>query len=76
MLKRLFVHYIAEEAKPMLRLAMPLVCAELGWMTMGIVDTMMVGRQTNSAVAIVGSRLSCPYTALGDAGLRAVAMRG
>src|ERR1700728_5078824 len=52
MLKRLFVHYIAEEAKPMLRLAMPLVCAELGWMTMGIVDTMMVGRQANSAVAI------------------------
>src|SRR5277367_2253800 len=52
MLKRLFIHYIAEEAKPMLRLAMPLVCAELGWMTMGIVDTMMVGRQTDSAVAI------------------------
>lgn len=52
MLKRLFVRYIAEEAKPMLRLAMPLVCAELGWMTMGIVDTMMVGRQANSAVAI------------------------
>jgi len=52
MLKRLFVHYIAEEARPMLRLAMPLVCAELGWMTMGIVDTMMVGRQANSAVAI------------------------
>src|SRR5580692_12349628 len=52
MLKRLFVHYIAEEAKPMLRLALPLVCAELGWMTMGIVDTMMVGRQANSAVAI------------------------
>jgi MATE family multidrug resistance protein len=52
MLKRLFVHYIAEEARPMLRLAVPLVCAELGWMTMGIVDTMMVGRQANSAVAI------------------------
>jgi len=52
MLKRLFVHYIAEEAKPMLRLAMPLVFAELGWMTMGIVDTMMVGRQADSAVAI------------------------
>src|ERR1700689_4235463 len=54
MLKRLFVHYIAEEARPMLRLAMPLVCAELGWMTMGIVDTMMVGRQANSAVSLGG----------------------
>src|SRR5580700_8581741 len=52
MLKRLFVHYIAEEAKPMLRLAIPLVCAELGWTTMSIVDTMMVGRQADSALAI------------------------
>jgi MATE family multidrug resistance protein len=52
MLKRLFLHYIAKEARPMLRLAIPLVLAELGWMTMGVVDTMMVGRQANSAVAI------------------------
>lgn len=52
MFKRLFVHYIAEEARPMLQLALPLVLAELGWMTMGIVDTMMVGRQANSADAI------------------------
>jgi MATE family multidrug resistance protein len=51
-LKRLFLHYIAEEARPMLRLAFPLVLAELGWMTMAIVDTMMVGRQANSAEAI------------------------
>ena len=36
----------------MLRLAIPLVLAELGWMTMAVVDTMMVGRQANSAVAI------------------------
>ena len=52
MIKRLFTHYIAEEARPMLRLALPLVLAELGWMTMAIVDTMMVGRQADSAVAI------------------------
>ncbi|MGA8038016.1 MAG: MATE family efflux transporter [Candidatus Acidiferrales bacterium] len=52
MLKRLFVHYIAEEARPMLKLAIPLVMAELGWMTMAIVDTMMVGRQADSAEAI------------------------
>jgi MATE family multidrug resistance protein len=52
MIKRLFLHYIAEEARPMIRLALPLVLAELGWMTMAIVDTMMVGRQANSAVAI------------------------
>ncbi len=52
MIKRLFSQYIAEEARPMLRLALPLVLAELGWMTMAIVDTMMVGRQADSAVAI------------------------
>jgi MATE family multidrug resistance protein len=52
MIKRLFLHYIAEEARPMIRLALPLVLAELGWMTMAIVDTMMVGRQADSAVAI------------------------
>jgi MATE family multidrug resistance protein len=52
MLKRIFLHYIAEEAGPMLRLAIPIVLAELGWMTMAIVDTMMVGRQADSAVAI------------------------
>jgi multidrug resistance protein, MATE family len=52
MLKRLFSHYIAGEVRPMLRLAIPLVLAELGWMSMGVVDTMMVGRQADSAVAI------------------------
>ncbi|HKV03943.1 MAG TPA: MATE family efflux transporter [Candidatus Acidoferrales bacterium] len=52
MLRRLFSYYIAEEVRPMMRLAIPIVMAELGWMTMGIVDTMMVGRQSNSAIAI------------------------
>jgi MATE family, multidrug efflux pump len=32
--------------------ALPLVLAEVGWMSMGIVDTVMVGRLPNSAVAI------------------------
>jgi multidrug resistance protein, MATE family len=52
MLKRLFSHYIAEEVRPMLHLAIPLVLAELGWMFMGTVDTMMVGRLPDSAIAI------------------------
>lgn len=34
------------------RLAFPLIFAELGWMSMGIVDTIMVGRLPDSAVAI------------------------
>jgi MATE family multidrug resistance protein len=40
------------EIRPTLRLAIPLVLAELGWMSMAIVDTMMVGRLPSSAVAI------------------------
>jgi MATE family multidrug resistance protein len=37
----------------MLRLAAPLVMAELGWMGMGIVDTMMVGRVSAEAIGAV-----------------------
>jgi multidrug resistance protein, MATE family len=37
----------------MLRLATPLVMAELGWMGMGIVDTMMVGRVGAAAMGAV-----------------------
>src|SRR5258708_8588576 len=40
------------EFRPSLGLGVPLVLAELGWMSMAIVDTMMVGRLPNSAVAI------------------------
>lgn len=40
------------EIRPTLQLALPLVLAELGWMSMAIVDTMMVGRLPNSAVAM------------------------
>jgi MATE family multidrug resistance protein len=40
------------ELRPMLQLALPLIVAEVGWMSMGIVDTMMVGKLPNSAEAI------------------------
>ncbi|HVH69775.1 MAG TPA: MATE family efflux transporter, partial [Candidatus Dormibacteraeota bacterium] len=46
------IHILRLEFRPTLRLAIPLVLAELGWMSMAIVDTMMVGRLPNSAVAI------------------------
>jgi len=52
MLKRLYAHYFSEEVGPMMSLAAPLILAELGWMTMGIVDTIMVGRLPDSAAAI------------------------
>jgi MATE family multidrug resistance protein len=35
-----------------LRLALPLIFAEIGWMSMGVVDTIMVGRMPDSAIAI------------------------
>jgi multidrug resistance protein, MATE family len=40
------------ELRPTLGMALPLVLAELGWMSMVIVDTMMVGRLPYSAEAI------------------------
>ena len=43
---------LRREWRPMLALAWPLVLAELGWMAMGVIDTIMVGRLPHSAVAI------------------------
>ncbi len=40
------------ELPPTLRLALPLVLAEIGWMSMIIVDTVMVGHLPNSAESI------------------------
>ena len=37
------------EGRSVFTLALPLVLAELGWMSMGIVDTILVGRLPNSA---------------------------
>ncbi len=41
---------LESEFKPMLRLSVPVVLAELGWVTMGIIDTMMVGRVGPEAI--------------------------
>jgi MATE family multidrug resistance protein len=38
----------------MFTLAVPVVLAELGWMTMGMVDTLMVGRISPEAIGAVG----------------------
>lgn len=42
------------EFRPMFRLALPVVLAELGWMTMGMADTLMVGRLSPEAIGAVG----------------------
>ncbi|MBM3794975.1 MAG: MATE family efflux transporter [Acidobacteria bacterium] len=38
------------ELRPLLKLALPIVAGELGWMTMSLVDTMMVGRLSTEAM--------------------------
>jgi multidrug resistance protein, MATE family len=42
------------ELRPMLALAAPLVIAEVGWVSMGTVDTLMVGRLGAESIAAAG----------------------
>jgi MATE family multidrug resistance protein len=45
---------IRNEFVPMLRIAVPVVLAELGWMAMGVVDTIMVGPLGPEAISAAG----------------------
>jgi len=45
---------IRAELVPMLKIAVPVVMAELGWMTMGVVDTVMVGPLGPQAISASG----------------------
>ncbi len=49
------------ELNAMVRLAAPIVLAELGWMAMGLVDTMFVGRVSAEALGAVGLGTSLFY---------------
>ena len=55
------------EIRPMLRLAAPLAMAELGWMAMGFVDTVMAGRLGAAAIGAgsLGSMLFYPIAICG-----------
>lgn len=44
---------MGSELRPLLRLAIPVILAELGWMGMGVVDTIMVGRLGAEAIGAV-----------------------
>ncbi len=48
---------IRSQIRPVLTLALPLILAEVGWMSMGIVDTIMVGHMDNPALAISAAAL-------------------
>ncbi len=55
------VHPLASfrrEMRPMLRIALPLVLAEVGWMSMGLVDTVMVGHLPDAAVPLSAAALA------------------
>ncbi len=46
------------ELPPLLRLALPLIVGELGWIAMSVVDTAMLGRVPGSALALAASALA------------------
>jgi MATE family multidrug resistance protein len=46
------------EMPPLLHLAFPLILGELGWVAMSVVDTVMVGRLPNSALAMAAASLA------------------
>jgi multidrug resistance protein, MATE family len=46
--------HLRREWRPTLRLALPAVLAELGWMLMGTVDTLMLGRISPEAIGAAG----------------------
>lgn len=59
-----------DDIRAMLRIALPLALAELGWMAMGVVDTIMAGRLPNSALAIGGTSVgNATFYGLGIFGL-------
>jgi MATE family multidrug resistance protein len=45
---------LRQESPELLKLAIPVVLAELGWMLMGVADTVMVGRIGAAAIGAVG----------------------
>lgn len=47
------MHALRAELRPLLKLAIPVILAELGWMLMGVVDTVMVGRLGPEAIGAV-----------------------
>jgi MATE family multidrug resistance protein len=48
---------IRTQIRPVLTLALPLILGEVGWMAMGIVDTVMVGHMANPALTISAAAL-------------------
>jgi len=56
------------ELRPLMKLAGPIILAEVGWMSMGIVDTIMVGPLGPAAIAATGMG-SAVFTAIAIFGM-------
>ena len=52
--RRAEIEAVRRDLAPTLRLAWPVIVAELGWMLMGVIDTLMVGRVAPEAIGAVG----------------------
>ena len=57
-----------KELRPLIKLAGPVVMAEIGWMSMGIVDTLMVGPLGPAAIGATGMS-SAVFTAIAIFGM-------
>jgi MATE family multidrug resistance protein len=55
---RLRIADIRSEVPPLLHLALPLIAGELGWVSMSLVDTAMLGRLPHSALAMASASLA------------------
>src|SRR6201989_3008554 len=49
---------VRRELPALISLAIPLIAGELGWMAMSLVDTVMLGRLPNSALAMASAALA------------------
>ncbi len=52
------MNHFRSELPPLLRLALPLIAGELGWVAMSLVDTVMLGRLPNAALAMASAALA------------------
>ena len=50
--------HIRSELPPLVRLALPLIAGELGWVSMSLVDTVMLGRGPNAALSMAAAALA------------------
>ena len=50
--------HIRSELPPLVRLALPLIAGELGWVSMSLVDTVLLGRGPNASLAMASAALA------------------